>query len=116
MQKIIFSVLAAFVLPYLVAAVPAPQDDDCQPTPPPTCESSTSSAPLGVSSGTAQSGCTHGDYTCIGNDSAVCNWGQWVVTTCGDGMRCLPYDWECVPVSDYDSLVQEVTPQTASSS
>src|SRR5947209_19978353 len=64
-----------------------------------------SSTPL-----SAESSCTHGQYACIGDDTAVCNWGNWYVTACGQGNRCMPDDYECVPESQYDSVYSMLHP------
>ena len=101
-KKVIIFLFALFAFIGMASALPTGCEEPS--TPPPPCEEE----PLGGSNEEAV--CNHGDYTCLGNDSAVCNWGQWVVTECGEGTRCLPYDWECVRVEEWDAWLERVSP------
>src|SRR6478609_5035279 len=51
---------------------------------------------------------THGDKQCLGNDFGQCNWGIWDVKTCMEGTRCVPNDFQCVPLADWDRVNEQV--------
>jgi hypothetical protein len=79
------------------------------------CHNCTDSGPLTGAAPEAppvkQSCSEVGKYACLGNDSAVCNVDMtWAITKCGDGTRCMPDDYECIPNSDWDRWYEVLHP------
>lgn len=74
-----------------------------------SCTSSTDSA-LAAPSPTAEPvACdTNGEFQCQGNDVAQCNIDTWNVITCPDNTKCMPDDFECVPVDQWQSVYDSI--------
>lgn len=51
---------------------------------------------------------THGEKQCLGDDFGHCNWGTWTVYDCGEGTSCVPNDYQCIPVADWDRVNEQV--------
>lgn len=54
---------------------------------------------------------TEGQKQCLGADFGQCNYGKWHVIDCLNGTACVPNKFECVPLSQWNSVNEEVNGQ-----
>lgn len=54
---------------------------------------------------------TEGQLQCLGADFGQCNYGKWHVIDCLNDSACVPNDYQCVPLSDWDRVNEQVNGQ-----
>ena len=101
-----FSICLIAISAFAAVSNALPCEHECEHTVDP-CESE---LPPLSNPGTGGNECEHGEYSCQGSDTAVCNWGIWSITECLHGTRCVPGDWECVPESDWQRVFEQTNP------
>jgi len=53
----------------------------------------------------------NGSMMCLGNDFGTCNYGKWHVIDCLGDTACMPNDFQCVPLSDWNRVNEQVNGQ-----
>lgn len=58
--------------------------------------------------------CVDNTFQCgVGNTVQQCSFQKWItIATCSVGTKCLPNDYECIPLDQYDSLYSLLNSKT----